>query len=86
MIETVIHALIYICLVVLIVYVVFWVIGSLGIALPEQVVKIVWVIVGLVVLLIMLKAILPLAGIKIGELKGSTYAYQISQSGDRARL
>ena len=59
MIESVIYALIYLALVVLAVYVVLWVLGELGIALPPQVVKILWVIVVLVAILIIVQIVLP---------------------------
>ena len=51
--------MIYLALVVLAVYVVLWVLGELGIALPPQVVKILWVIVVLVAILIIVQIVLP---------------------------
>lgn len=62
MIETVITLLIYIALICLAVYLVLWVLAEVGIALPPQVVKILWVIVVLVVILLLVRAFLPLAG------------------------
>jgi hypothetical protein len=59
MIEAVIYALIYLALVVLAIYVVLWVLGELGLVIPPQVLKIVWVIVVLVALLIIAQTILP---------------------------
>ena len=66
MIAALITALIYVCLVVMAVYLVFWVMDQIGIALPAQVVKIIWVIVALVVLLILVTRVLPIAGINVG--------------------
>ena len=66
MIAALITALIYVCLVVMAVYLVFWVMEQIGIALPAQVVKIIWVIVALVVLLILVTRVLPIAGINVG--------------------
>lgn len=60
MIETVITALIYICLVVLVVYlVVLWVLEEAGLPLPPKVVRIFWVIVVLVEILILVRLLLP---------------------------
>jgi hypothetical protein len=59
MIEAVIMTLIYICLVVLVVYVVFWVIEQLGVPIPAQVQKIVWIIVALICLLLLVRMLLP---------------------------
>jgi hypothetical protein len=59
MIEAVIYGLIYLALLVLAVYIVLWVIGELGITLPPQVVKIIWVVVVLVALLIIVQTVVP---------------------------
>jgi hypothetical protein len=59
MIEAVIYALIYLALVVLAIYVVLWIIGELGIALPAQVIKIIWIIVALIAILIIVQTLLP---------------------------
>lgn len=63
--EGVIIALIQLCVLVAIVYVVFWVIGQLGIALPPQVVNIVWIIVALVALLFLFRNVLPGLGLRV---------------------
>ena len=59
MLETVITLLIYACVIALVVYLVLWVLQSIGIALPPQVVKIIWIIVALVVLLMVVQFVLP---------------------------
>ncbi len=59
MVENVIMLLIYICLVVGVCWLVIWVLGQLGIALPAQVVKIFWVIVVLIVILLLYKMLAP---------------------------
>jgi hypothetical protein len=59
MVEAVIMGLIYLALLVLVVYVILWVLEQLGIALPPQVIKIIWLIVALVALLIIVQAVLP---------------------------
>jgi hypothetical protein len=64
MIEAVIMALIYLALFVLVIYVVLWVLEQLGIALPPQVIKIIWIIVALVALLIIVQAVLPGLGLR----------------------
>jgi len=58
MLEAIISLLIYVCLLALVVYVVIWVLGQIGISLPPQVIKILWVIVALVVLLLLVRLVL----------------------------
>lgn len=59
MLESVIMLLIYICVLALAVYLVIWVLETVGIALPPRVVQIIWVIVALIVILLILRALLP---------------------------
>lgn len=56
MIETIIVLLIYICLIVGAVYLVEWVLTSLGVAIPPKVMKVIWVVVVLVILLLVFRA------------------------------
>ncbi len=51
--------LIYICLVVAACWLVIWVLGQIGVPLPGQVIKILWVIVGLICLLLFWQLIGP---------------------------
>ena len=67
MIESLIMTLIYICILALVVYLILWVIEMIGIPLPAQVVKIIWVIVALVAILIIVRVLLPQLG-KLGSL------------------
>ena len=76
MIESVIYALIYLALLVLVVYVVLWVLGELGIALPPQVVKIIWIIVALVAILIIVQTVLP-GGIRLGPRADALVGWQV---------
>lgn len=62
MIEAVITLLIYVALVCLAVYLVLWVLEQVGIALPPQVVRIIWVIVVLIVILLLVRTFLPMLG------------------------
>ena len=62
MIEAVITMLIYVALICLAVYLVLWVLEQVGLALPPQVVKILWVIVVLIVILLLVRAFLPMIG------------------------
>lgn len=62
MIETLIMLLIYICLVVGACYLVIWVLGQLGIALPDMVIKVFWIIVVLIVILLLWRALAPALG------------------------
>lgn len=65
MIESVIMLLIQLAVLALLVYLVIWVLEKIGIALPEKVVQILWVIVVLVAILLILRVILPAIGIKL---------------------
>ena len=62
MVENVIFLLIYICVLVGLVFLVQWVLGQLGIAIPEMVMKVFWVIVVLIVILLCWRALSPLIG------------------------
>lgn len=66
MVESVIMALIYLCLLAICVYLVIWVLEQLGLAIPPQVMKILWVLVILVALLVIIRTVLPSMGIRIG--------------------
>lgn len=75
MIEALITFLIYACVIALVVYLVIWVLGIIGVALPPKVIQILWVIVALVILLAALRILLPGLGyrivgdpVKIGEM------------------
>lgn len=57
MVETVILLLIQICVVVALCFIVVWVLGMLGVALPERVVQVFWVIVVLIVILLLYRAL-----------------------------
>ena len=59
MFESVIILLIQICLVVALCYIVIWVLGILGVALPPKVIQIFWVIVALIVILLLYRALSP---------------------------
>lgn len=56
MIESVILALVYLCIIVAVVWLVVWVLGQIGVPIPAQVMKIVWVIVVLLALLYLWRA------------------------------
>lgn len=69
MIEGIIYALIYICLLALAIYLILWVLGTVvGIALPPKVVQIIWVIFILVCVLILVQLVLPRAGFRLGAM------------------
>lgn len=68
MIESVILGLIYLCLLVICVYLIIWVLQQIGIAIPENVMKIIWVILVLVAVLILVRTVLPGMGIRLGTL------------------
>jgi glucose-6-phosphate-specific signal transduction histidine kinase len=62
MFEAIVMLLIYICLVVGACWLVMWVLQQLGVALPDQVVKIFWVIVVLIVILLLYRTLAPVLG------------------------
>ena len=66
MIESVITLLIYVCVLALVVYLIIYVLGVVGIALPPKAIQIIWVIVMLVVILLIVRLVLP--GIGHGHL------------------
>jgi hypothetical protein len=68
MLVAIITALIYLCVLVLVVYLIFWVLGQIGINLPPQVIKIVWVVVALIAILVLVQNVLPSMGLKFGRL------------------
>jgi len=60
MIEAIITTLIYICLLAVAIYLILWVIQSIaGIALPEKVVQIIWIIFVLICVLLLVRLLLP---------------------------
>jgi len=65
MIEAVIYALIVIAVVALVIWLIIWVLQSVGVPLPPQVIKIVWVIFALICILILLRMVLPAAGLRL---------------------
>jgi hypothetical protein len=67
MIEAVIQALIYICVLALVIYLIIWVLQSVAnIALPAKVIQIIWIIFALVCLLILVRLLLPHSGKILG--------------------
>lgn len=64
MIEGVIYALIYICLVALVIYLVIWVLTTvIGVPIPAKVIQILWVIFALICILILVRLVLPHSGL-----------------------
>jgi hypothetical protein len=60
--EAVIRALIYLCVVALCYYLIIWVLGALGFALPHMVLTILGVIFILVAILILVRLLWPVLG------------------------
>lgn len=59
MIEAVVTGLIYFCILALVIYLVIWVLQSIGIPLPPMVLKIIWIIVALIAILWLVHTFLP---------------------------
>lgn len=62
MFESVIYLLIGLCLLAAVVFLVQWVLGQLGISIPQRVIQILWVIVILVAILYIYRALAPHIG------------------------
>jgi hypothetical protein len=59
MFESIIMLLIYICLAVAVGFLIIWVLGQIGVPLPAQVIKIMWVIVALICILLLWRVLGP---------------------------
>jgi len=57
MLASVIVLLIYICILALVVYLVLWVLESIGVPLPAMVIKIIWIIVALLAILFIVQSL-----------------------------
>ncbi len=64
--ESIILLLIYICLAVAVGFLIIWVLGQIGIPLPAQVIKILWVVVALICILMLWRVLGP--GLSSGHL------------------
>jgi hypothetical protein len=71
MLEAVITFLITVCVIALVVYLIIWVLGIVGIVLPPKVIQILWVIFTLIVILFLVKLVLGGGGLSLGSLGGS---------------
>jgi len=59
MLSALIVALIYICIAALVVYLIIWVLSSIGVPIPAIVLRIIWIIFALIVILWLVQAVLP---------------------------
>jgi hypothetical protein len=67
MISVVIMGLIELCVIALAIYLILWVLQTVvGIALPAQVINIIWIIVALFAVLYIVTKVLPAMGVRIG--------------------
>lgn len=62
MLVAIITALIYICVAAIVVHLILWVLGMVGVPIPPMVVQLIWVIFALVCLLILAKLLIPAFG------------------------
>lgn len=69
MIESIISFLIGLCIFAIVIYLIIWVLGAIGINLPPKVIQLFWVIVMLVAVLMLVKMIGP----HIATLKFATF-------------
>ena len=68
MITAIITALIYIVLLAIVVYLVIWVLQTIGIALPAKIIQLIWVVFALIVLLILVQLLLGGTFPRLGRL------------------
>ena len=68
MVETAITILIYLCILALVVYLVFWVLESIGLVIPQQIKNIIIIICVLVAILMVMR-VLPGLGVHMPTLK-----------------
>lgn len=45
MLTTILYGLLYLAGIILVVYIIFWILGLLGVAIPENIKKVIWAIV-----------------------------------------
>ena len=69
MVETVIALLIYVCIIALVFYLIVYVMGVLGIALPPKVLQILMVIFALIVILMLYQALVGGGGFHLPALR-----------------
>ena len=62
MFEAIIMMLIYLCLFAVIVFVVLYVLGQIGIVIPPRVLQLLWVVAALVVMLLIFRMLAPALG------------------------
>jgi len=74
MIESVVMAMISLCILVIAVFIVVWVLEQLGIAIPANIMKVLWVIIVLIAILIVVRTVLPGMGIRVGLLNEGAVA------------
>lgn len=68
MIESIISFLIGLCIFAIVIYLIIWVLGQIGINLPPKVIQLFWVIVMLIAVLMLIKMVGP----HVGALKFAT--------------
>jgi|KBSSwiStaDraftv2_1062776.scaffolds.fasta_scaffold187960_5 hypothetical protein len=74
-IEAIVMGLIYLCLIVIAIYLVIWVLGQLGISIPDNIMKVLWVIVVLIAVLVLVRTVLPGMGIRLGAVHHGAVQY-----------
>lgn len=65
MIESIIMLLIYIAIIALVFYLVIYVLGVIGVALPPKVIQIIWLIFALIVVLWLVRVLLSGGGLSL---------------------
>ena len=68
MIASVITLLIYICILAIVVYLIIWVLGIIGVPIPAKVVQLLWVIVALIAILMLVNMVLGGGGFHLPTL------------------
>ena len=69
MLDLVINLLIQLVGLAIVVYLIIWVLGIIGVPLPGKVIQLLWVLVALIAILIIYRALIGASGLHIGLLR-----------------
>jgi len=68
MITAVITLLIYLCILAIVVYLIIWVLGIIGLPIPQKVIQLIWVIAALIAILMIVQFLTGAGGVHLGKL------------------
>ena len=68
MITAIITLLIYLCILAIVVYLIIWVLGIIGLPIPQKVIQLIWVIAALIAILMIVQFLAGAGGVHLGKL------------------